>query len=343
MSDHPSTIETMRQRMLGLVEEGLDMSRAWGIASLENRIANWRTAGTEEQLQIIVFGDFDAPQAELYFKTLGITIHPDKIENSIGNPARCTLKASVDIQEKSVPALIDAARRINVLLGAWTLVTWGNCSIRWWSSLTHDLGGGVIESLDQQNLAQTVDGAMALPEKIRRRVDNALYWVREPRSLLMELHRSDLLRMYIAYWNAFECLVDAVNILRPPTGPNKAEKQQMINEYLADLSRPPTAADIQECYRSIVNPGFVGKATHALRECFGTDADHRIDECFRLSQRGECLYDIRNAINHGDVDAENPEELIRIQAQFTKLKVIVLGMFSRLIPFSAPVDRPSSP
>jgi len=342
LSDHTNGIEAMRQRMLQLVKEGLDQSRAWGTAALENRIARWSDL-EGEHLSIIVFGDFEAPEEELQFPSLGITIYPEKIESSIGNPARCTLKATVETQEKSVPALIDAARRINVLLGAWTLVTWGNGPIRWWSWLTNDTGGGIRESLDHKDLSHTIDGVIALPENIRRRVDNALYWIREPSNLLMELHRSELLRMYVAYWNAFECLVDAVNILRPPRRHTKPEKQRMIDDFLANLSRPPTASDIQECYTSIVNPGFVSKASHALRECFGTDSDRQIDECFRLSQKGDRLYIIRNAISHGDIDAENPEELIRIQAQLTKLKVMVLGMFGRFIPYPAPVDRPSSP
>ena len=70
-------------------------------------------------------------------------------------------------------------------------------------------------------------------------------------------------------------------------------------------------------------------------------ADRYIVECFRLKNRKDRLYDIRNAISHGEVDAENPEELIRIEARRMRLWMIVFGMFGRLVPFRAPSDRPS--
>ena len=93
-----------------------------------------------------------------------------------------------------------------------------------------------------------------------------------------------------------------------------------------------------------MNPGLVGKASHALRVCFGDDADEYIKECFLLADKGDRLYDIRNAINHGEVDAENPKELIRIESRLSRLWLIVWGMFGRIIPFSAPVDsKPNSP
>jgi hypothetical protein len=57
--------------------------------------------------------------------------------------------------------------------------------------------------------------------------------------------------------------------------------------------------------RIVVNRGFVGKASHALKMCFGSDGDRYTEECFRLSPKEEPLYDIRNAINHGDIDDEN--------------------------------------
>jgi predicted RNase H-like HicB family nuclease len=50
---------------------------------------------------------------------------------------------------------------------------------------------------------------------------------------------------------------------------------------------------------------------------------------------------IRNDIDHGSVDAEDPAELIRIETRFLVLWRIVLRMFSHLIPFSPP-SEPSS-
>ena len=38
------------------------------------------------------------------------------------------------------------------------------------------------------------------------------------------------------------------------------------------------------------------------------------------------------------VDAENPDELMRIEARMGRLFIIVWGMFGRLMPFPYPVD-----
>ena len=330
--------EVMRQRALELEKAGLELSQAWTTAWLEHRVGEWpKDWGAD--LQILIYGDFEQPQKQLHFPSLGITVHPEPVETSVVRNAACVLKATVTIQEKSVPMLIDAARRINILLGSWTLVTWGNSPIRWWSWLTHDTGAGVRAPLDHQDLTRAVEGVQALPDNVRRRIDAALYWIREPRNLLTEFHRRDLLRVYVAYWNAFECLVDAVDIIQPQKKLTPQEKQQRIDEYLAELSHKPTAQDIENCFRNIVDLGFVGKATYALQVCFGANADRYIHECFGLGVRRDRLYAIRNAISHGDVDAENLEELIRTEARLEKLWLTVWGMFGRLVPFPAPVDR----
>jgi hypothetical protein len=129
--------------------------------------------------------------------------------------------------------------------------------------------------------------------------------------------------------------------MKPRAKLSPSEKQKLIDEFVAERSGKLTAEDIQNCYLKIVNPGYVGKASHALRVCFLSDADIYITECFKLSDRRNELYAIRNAINHGEVDAENPDELVRIRSRLTKLWLIVWQMFGRLVSFPAPVP-PSS-
>lgn len=334
-----SSAETMHQRMLALREEGLESIRASRISMLEYLISQWPT-GWGKDLQILIYGDFRSPERQLDFPSLGITIYPERIENSVVSHAMCVLKAIVDIKEKNVPSLIDAFKRINVLLGSWTLVTWGNSPIKWWSHLTHDTSGAILDQLDHQDLGSAIEGVLKLPDNVRRKVDAALYWIREPRNLLLDSPRTEILRLHSAYWNAFECLVYAVNMLHPSIETTKLEKQQRIDEYFAEHTDKPTAQDIEWCYRHIVNPGFRSPASHALQVCFDSNSDKYIEECFNLLPERDRLYNIRNAINHGEVDAENPEELIRIESRFSKLFLIVFGMFGRLIPFPAPVDRP---
>ena len=138
---------------------------------------------------------------------------------------------------------------------------------------------------------------------------------------------------------AKECLVEAVCILRPPSGPlSKAQKKVAVEKFVHERGGSLTPGDIEYCYHSIVNPGFVGKGRQALMACFGSNGQRYIEECFTQPNEADRLYNIRNAINHGDIDAENPEELLRVEARLRRLFLIVLGMFGRLVPFPYPLD-----
>lgn len=329
--------ERLFKRTKELQFEGLDWLRASSIAWLEERIRQW-PAAWGDSLQVLIYGDFKPPEKDVDIPSLGIVIHPEKQEKTVIRTAYCVLKATVQIKEKSIEALVDASQRINVLLGGHTLVEWGNGARGWWSWVTHDTGGGTITKLDHKDLPLAIESIQKLPHKVRQKVDAALYWVREPKSTFLESHKSDLLRVYSAYWNAFECLVEAVNILRPRKKLTKAEKQQIIDKFADNNFGKFTPALIDECYKSVVNPGFVSKAMHALTVCFEKEAQDYISECFRLESKKDRLYEIRNSINHGSVDAENPHELIWISSRMTRLWMIVWRMFGRLILFPAPLD-----
>lgn len=329
--------ERLFSRAKELTGDGFDSIHAHGIAWLEERIRQW-PSGWGDDLNVLIYGDFEQPKTTIDVPPLGIVVHPEKLTDTVIRNAMTVLKATVKIKEKSVPALLDAARRINVLLGASTLVEWGNAGCGWWSWVTHGRGGGVITKLEHQDLPRAVDGILALRADVRRKVDAALYWVREPKSLFQEFYRNDQLRVYSGYWKAFECLVDAVNIIRPAPQPSRAEKKQLIDKLLAKHSGIVTQQFIQQAYQEVVNPGFVGNASHALRVCFEEEADYYIRECFKLPRRQDRLYDIRNAINHGDIDAENLNELLRVEAQLRRLWMIIWRMFGRLVPFPAPLD-----
>lgn len=324
-------------RMQDLLSKGIDPSKASKTAWLEQRISIWKNKWGDN-FWIFIYGDFRPPQDDYRVDELGITIHAEKIENSVVNhSATCVLKATVELEELTIPSLMDAIRRINILLGSWVLVTWGNAPCRWWSWVTHDSGGGVVESIKHKDLDKAITGVISLRPEIRKKVDAALYWIREPRNLLLETPRSDLLRVYVSYWNAFECLVEAVNLLRPQNKLSKKGKQKLLDDYFASLDTKPTPGNISECYKKVIDPGFKAKAINALNVCFGEKSQIYIDECFDQPNEEDNLYQIRNSINHGDIDAENLKELIRIEARLSKLWVIVWGMFGRLVPFPAPV------
>ena len=245
---------------------------------------------------ILIYGNFFSPEKEIYIESLGITIHPEKVENSVTQKALCSLRATVKIAGKDIDSLTDAIRRINVLLGAWVLIEWGNLGIDWWSYVTHEGSGGVISDMKKKNdeLYVAIDSILQLRADVRQRIDAALYWLREPRNPHLQMYRSETLRMYSAYWNAFECLVEAVNIIQPLLKLSKSEKRKQINDFISQQQKCSgriTAGDIQKCYNEIVNPSFVGKAKHALKVCFPPDqASGYIDECFEREEKSERLY-----------------------------------------------------
>jgi hypothetical protein len=327
-----------RQKTEDLVTSGIREGHARGLADLEMRIARW-PSGWGDDLRVLIYGDFNPPPEELDFPDLGITIEPEKVTTSFIKSALCVLNARVKIPEKSVKALVDATARINTLLGVLTVLDWGNSGIGWWSYVTHGSMGGVVPKLEPDRVPKVIKALEALPPPITRKVRSALYWIREPRQLLMEDHRSDVLRVYAGYWNAFECLVEAVCLLRPQTKLGKAEKRAGIDAFVAERKGKLDAAAISECYKAFVDPGFVAKASHALKECFPERADKYVAECFRMKPEQDRLYNIRNAINHGDVDADNPSELLRIEDRHRRLWMIVFGMLGLIIPIDRPLDK----
>lgn len=318
----------------------LDWIQAFGKAWQEDKIRRWPQSWGDD-LHVLIYGDFhEPPKKVLEFQDLGITILPEKKEKTVIRNALCVLEARVDVKEKSQDALLDAVRRLNVLLGAWTLVQWGNGHIGWWSWITHEGGGGTLTVLEKEGVGAAVTSILKLPNKIHRKIDAALYWIRASRNMVLESYKNDLIAVYAAYWNSFECLVDAVCELRPETKMSRTQKETAISQYFRGIEGKITCTDIEKCYQQIVNPGFVGKACHTLRVCFGEQGgSHYEYECFRRKPKKQRLYDIRNAINHGEFDAENIDELLMLQSRFHKLFLIIWGIFGRLVNFSFPLDR----
>jgi len=337
--DANKDINQFFERAKELKDTGLDWLHAHGIADLEQKIKNWPKKWGDDFV-VLIYGDFEPLTEKLTIENLGITISPEVLENTVVKNERTVHKATVKVHEKSIESVVDAVRRINIFIGTFVLVTWCNSYCNWWSYITHgSSGGGVKTTLSKEGQKRAIDGVILMKPEIRKKVDYALYWLREPKNSMFKWHRLDLIRYYAAYWNAFECLVDAVNIAKPKPKKTKFEKQELIDTLFEDNDKNVSPKFIQDAYINIVNPGFKKKAEQALTTCFGDLAKHYMDECFNLENKDNRLYNIRNAINHGEIDAENPEEQARIQSRLSKLRIMILGMFGRIVPYSYPVDR----
>lgn len=327
-------------RELDLMKQGLIPSAASKQAYLEQQIAHWPEEWYDK-LEFLIYGDFQPPRRELAFKSLGIIVYREPQEHWLFKPPITILRATIKVPQKSIGAVIDAARKINVLLGARTLIGWGNEAIGWWSQVTHypaRLGFG--REFDVHPMAHIVDSLWSLPSDVQKKVRSAMYWTYAAKQVFTDVGPNDsVLRIYTAYWNAFECLVDAILLLHPMPKISKNEKQKQIDEFISDRRRKLTVQDIEKCYRTIVNPGLIKRAEHAFKICFGQDADRYIKECFKTRDPENSLYNIRNSINHGEIDACDPFEDARVNQAKCRLHTIIWQMFGQILPLKVPDDK----
>ena len=320
-------------RVAELQGTGLSERVAFDTAVVEERIARWPEEWGGD-LQVLIYGDFDAPDRDLDYPTFGITVMAGKYTNTSIKTARCVVSARVKVSEKSLLAVWDAVERLNTFLGIWAMIGYGNQGVGWWCHLTSGNMAGTGGPFEKNGIDDALAGIQRLPsETVKRKVKSALYWMREPSPMMLERFKNNILNIYAGYWNAFECLVEAVCLMCPHSKMNKQEKQDGITNFLADKQGKLNVESLADCYRCFVNPGFVAKASHALTVCCPDRAGDYINECFHVKPEHDRLYAVRNAINHGDIDSDSMQEMFRVEDKFGRLHVIVFAMLGCLIQF----------
>lgn len=149
--------------------------------------------------------------------------------------------------------------------------------------------------------------------------------------MLREQSRRDALAVYAGYWNAFELLVSAANLIIPRRKLSPADKANIIRTDLLKAGANIGAPHIETLYRKVVDPGLRAEAEHALRTCMPDQADHFLIQCFKYQPSRQGLYRIRNAINHGTVDVDDPEMEMMVSARFPELWRLVFSMLGGLV------------
>ncbi len=332
--------EELRARIEQLKAEGYASDHAANVARLERKIEDWPKEWADSVV-FVVYGEFKLPDTDLHVPDLGITLHTKKIDGKRFDAASA-MEVSVNVGERSAKGLVDAIHKINLLIGLWRVVGWGNSSFGWWCSLIdNEFGSARLRFYwPLSDISESNQVLEAIPAKARMKVEAALYWVRDRHQLTRYFYGYDLLQIYAGYWNAFECLVDAICILGKKKKESQKEKQYKVDEFLSKITGGLKAEHIASCYHEIVNSGLKEKSRFAMQYCFGTNIDHYFSECFDLEQREDQLYTIRNSINHGSINADNPEELIRVSARLDILWIILLQMFGCILHFGVPpADR----
>ncbi len=334
MTQEDESLARFRKRASELESSSINWSHAHNRAWLEELINHNWPSGWGDDLQVLIYGDFRPPDSDAVDEHLGITVFSEdlsKQENIIIRNALCVVKAKLSIDDRSVESIVDAFARLNVFLGAWTLASRGNVRFGWWCHLVHGNVAGTIEDFEIGKISNVASRLCDLPDRVRQKVEAALYWMRATPATLSSHTQILAFKVFTDYWNAFECLVDAVHILRPEQKVSNAVKQQRIDNYLEHCGGHPSVQQIDELYHSVVSTGFVGKAGYALRECFGNAAYDYIHECFERPDKSNRFYQIRNSINHGDINAENPEEKLRIESRQDALQEMLMQMFTRVL------------
>jgi len=128
-------------RAAELQKIGLSWLAAVETSDLEARIARWPKDWGDD-LQVLIYGDFDAPDHDLDYPEFGITVEAGVRENTVIKTALCVVNARVKVRDRNLSAVLDAVTRLNTFLGIWTILDWGNRGIGWWCHLTSGTMGG---------------------------------------------------------------------------------------------------------------------------------------------------------------------------------------------------------
>jgi hypothetical protein len=144
-----------------------------------------------------------------------------------------------------------------------------------------------------------------------------------------------LFLIYLSYWNALECLIQAVEGLRSPAKISRAQKNAAVAAFFSRLPGPPTGDDVQRCYHELVNPGLRGRARHAFDFTESTlnnfSAVDAFEMCFDREPRDERLYAVRNAIDHGSIVEFDLPTRQRVQKSLAELSSIVLALLNAVV------------
>ena len=119
VSEGDAYVAALMKRRAELRASGFPNLVALGTAELELRIASWPKEWGDD-LYVLIYGDFDAPDHVLEYPALGITVEAGNRTNTIIKTALCVIKARVKVSDKSVSAVLDAAARLNTFLGLWS-------------------------------------------------------------------------------------------------------------------------------------------------------------------------------------------------------------------------------
>lgn len=336
-SQYMATVKKLR-------EEGKSFIEASELADLDMKINQW-PKNWGKDLQASIYGFLEI-QVKVELPELGITIEPKKEvpkkdEGGFVFGAPYAYSAKVQVSSRDKEGVLDAINRLEKFLSAWRMTEWPGRAINYWCFLFYR-SAGVQTCLDSEKLDNTKRALSAISkytEHQQRLIWQAAWWLRQCEEPFFNNPNPSVFREYLAYWNALECLTEAICDMGKPKKLTKSQKNTLISNYITQINRTPTYEDINKLYNQVVNPGLPQKVKQALSVCFGVVGEQYHRECFKKQPKESQLYQIRNDIAHGNIVEYEFDKRLRVEEALSRLHIIVNNMLSILSHQSLMLDR----
>ncbi len=328
-----------------LREEGKSYTAAHELAGLDMKIRSW-PKGWGEDLVASIYGFLEI-QVKVELPELGIIIEPKKeVPKKDGGKfvfgAPYAYSAKLELSSKDKESVLDARNRLEKFLSAWRMTEWPGREVNYWCYLFSKGGGGVLTSLDNEKLEdikRALSTITKYTESQRALIWQAAWWLRQCNDSFFNNPNPSVFREYLAYWNALECLTEAICDINKPKKLTKQEKNSIINQYLSKINRVPNVEDIYKLYNHVIDPGLSQKIQHAFLVCFRHVGNQYYEECFKKQPKKSRLYQIRNDIAHGNIVEYELDDMIRVDEALNRLHIIDNNMLSILSHQSIMVDN----
>jgi hypothetical protein len=302
--------------------------------------------------QVELFGSFRLKGA-LSFKDLGVTIDGRREFGKANFGARWFYGAKVNVRTRDLAGFLNGLERLERAIGVLHLASvqsFRNCgpgvAIQYqcaffefevWGPELATSDWRAVDITESRGLALSISADVAaLEQSTALLVWRAVWWIRHARhdEFTGQQHPS-LFLIYLSYWNALECLIQAVEFIKPPAKPSKNEKNAAVAAFFLRLARPPTAADVADCFHQLVNPGIKSRARNAFEFAESTDKEFRavdaFDMCFDREPSDQRLYQVRNDIDHGNIVEFQLATRQRVQKCLGELSSIVLRLLHAVV------------
>jgi hypothetical protein len=284
-----------------------------------------------------VFGSFTLTKA-ITFKRLGVRIDGAQEFGRSNFGANWFYPAHVLVKTRNLAGFLDGIGRLEKALGALHLGSLKintnrgpGCAIHYRCRLLEDVDNGSLSiTWADQKANGVVADIESCPVKVQELLWRAIWWIRHARGERTSGHHQPaLFLIYLAYWNALECVVRAINLKSPAASLTAEERNTGIRAILLPLGDQITVIDVQRC-RPFLDPGLRPQVEHALRYAEGVlpslNAKSAIEALY--TRKDHRLAAIRNDIDHGSIVEYDLTTRERVLRGLSELSDIVLQMLN---------------